>query len=159
MKKSGPPLPNRRFPGYENVYIDNGNGKIRWKKFPQFYLDTSGIVKPIVTSPAKSSEDLKLAKVKLLRQSSSGPFRSEPLINDYEQIQTIPVHGILPTERLFAESDDVTFQKINRIQDSDFNLYFPIAFESPFIILLRSILDLTWVSHILYEFNSMIHTV
>ena len=111
------------------------------KKFPQFYLDTSGIVKPIVTSPAKSSEDLKLAKVKLLRQSSSGPFRSEPLINDYEQIQTIPVHGILPTERLFAESDDVTFQKINRIQDSDFNVYFPIAFESPFIILLRSILD------------------
>ena len=98
-------------------------------------------MKPIVTSPAKSSEDLKLAKVKLLRQSSSGPFRSEPLINDYEQMQTIPVHGILPTERLFAESDDVTFQKINRIQDSDFNVYFPIAFESPFIILLRSILD------------------
>ena len=128
------------------------------EKFPQFYLDTSGIVKPIVTSPAKSSEDLKLAKVKLLRQSSSGPFRSEPLINDYEQIQTIPVHGILPTERLFAESDDVTFQKINRIQDSDFNLYFPIAFESPFIILLRSILDLIWIAHILYESNSMNHT-
>ena len=80
-------------------------------------------MKPIVTSPAKSSEDLKLAKVKLLRQSSSGNernlFRPEPLNNDYEQIQAIPS----PAERLnlmMTESDDVTFQKINRIQEHDF---------------------------------------
>lgn len=80
-------------------------------------------MKPIVTSPAKSSEDLKLAKVKLLRQSSSGNernlFRPEPLNNDYEQIQTMPS----PAERLnlvMTESDDVTFQKINRIQEHDF---------------------------------------
>ena len=80
-------------------------------------------MKPIVTSPAKSSEDLKLAKVKLLRQSSSGNernlFRPEPLNNDYEQIQAMPS----PAERLnlmMTESDDVTFQKINRIQEYDF---------------------------------------
>ena len=80
-------------------------------------------MKPIVTSPAKSSEDLKLAKVKLLRQSSSGNernlFRPEPLNNDYEQIQTMPS----PADRLnlvMTESDDVTFQKINRIQEHDF---------------------------------------
>lgn len=80
-------------------------------------------MKPIVTSPAKSSEDLKLAKVKLLRQSSSGNernlFRPEPLNNDYEQIQAMPS----PAERLnlmMTESDDVTFQKINRIQEHDF---------------------------------------
>lgn len=80
-------------------------------------------MKPIVTSPAKSSEDLKLAKVKLLRQTSSGNegnlFRPEPLNNDYEQIQAIPS----PAERLrliSSESDDVTFQKINRIQEHDF---------------------------------------
>lgn len=77
-------------------------------------------MKPIVTSPAKSSEDLKLAKVKLLRQSSSGNernlFRPEPFNNDYEQIQAMPS----PAERLFSESDDVTFQKINRIQEHDF---------------------------------------
>ena len=80
-------------------------------------------MKPIVTSPAKSSEDLKLAKVKLLRQGSSGNernlFRPEPLNNDYEQIQAMPS----PAERLnlmMTESDDVTFQKINRIQEHDF---------------------------------------
>ena len=80
-------------------------------------------MKPIVTSPAKSSEDLKLAKVKLLRQSSSGNernlFRPEPFNNDYEQIQAMPS----PAERLnlmMTESDDVTFQKINRIQEHDF---------------------------------------
>ena len=80
-------------------------------------------MKPIVTSPAKSSEDLKLAKVKLLRQSSSGNernlFRPEPLNNDYEQIQAMPS----PADRLnlvMTESDDVTFQKINRIQEHDF---------------------------------------
>ena len=80
-------------------------------------------MKPIVTSPAKSSEDLKLAKVKLLRQSSSGNernlFRPEPLNNDYEQIQAMPS----PPDRLnlmMTESDDVTFQKINRIQEYDF---------------------------------------
>ena len=80
-------------------------------------------MKPIVTSPAKSSEDLKLAKVKLLRQSSSGNernlFRPEPLNNDYEHIQAMPSAA----ERLnlmMTESDDVTFQKINRIQEHDF---------------------------------------
>ena len=62
--------------------------------------------------------------MKLLRQSSSGNernlFRPEPVLNnDYEQIQAMPS----PAERipsLFSEPDDVTFQKINRIQENDF---------------------------------------
>jgi hypothetical protein len=137
MKKTGPPVPNRRFPGYENVYMDNDTN--------------SGIVKPIVTSPAKSSEDLKVAKVKLLRQNSSGNERQantnkQDIIDKAtKEMSKFMIESGFINKAMshgFKEPDDVTFQKINRIQENDFIFfYFRIAFFNPLIILFLSMFD------------------
>ena len=57
--------------------------------YDNVYLDRDGIVKPIVTSPAKSRDEVQVARVKQLKHKTTIATNSD-------------------------EHDDVAFQRINR---------------------------------------------